>query len=208
VASIGPPEGSGGDAVPVDPLALRGVTRPPEELQDLTTGGLVTVGLGRVAEPADKNRARDGVGLQGPNRTAVVAVDGVTHRVVIVVASVGGLGSVAVADVPDAVLSTVGVGVTGFDCLEALLTGIEVPSIHRGGAVAGIPDQVGGFEGHGVCVHVAIIRPPEEDLGGSVDSLPTVISRSGSPPSLPHTPHRLRNDPRSEREPYGRSWLR
>ena len=86
--------------------------------------------------------------------------------------------SVAVADVPAAVLSTVGVAVTGFDCLEALLTGIEVPSIHRGGAVAGIPDQVGGFEGHGVCVHVAIIRPPEGDLGGSVDSLPTVTGPS------------------------------
>ena len=89
VASIGPPEASGGDAVPVDPLALRGVTRPPEELQDLTTGGLVAVDLGAIGEPADKNRARDGVNLQGPNGTAVVAVDGVTHRVVVVVASIG-----------------------------------------------------------------------------------------------------------------------
>ena len=70
----------------------------------------------------------------------------------------------AVADVPAAVLSTVGVAVTGFDCLEALLTGIEVPSIHRGGAVAGIPDQVGGFEGHGVCVHVASM----DQIGGEI----------------------------------------
>lgn len=79
--------------MPVNPVALGGITRPPKELQDLTTGGLVTVDLGRVVEPTDKDGARDRVGLQGPNRTAVVAVDGVTHWVVVVVASVRGLGS-------------------------------------------------------------------------------------------------------------------
>ena len=93
VASIGPPEGSGGDAVPVDPLALRGVTRPPEELQDLTTGGLVTVDLGRVAEPADPCRASDRVETEGPDGLAVVAVDGEAHCGPVDVASVRGLGS-------------------------------------------------------------------------------------------------------------------
>ena len=36
-------------------------------------------------EPADAGGSRDGVQAQGPNALGVVAVDGVTHRVVVVV---------------------------------------------------------------------------------------------------------------------------
>jgi hypothetical protein len=64
-----------------------------------------------------------------------------------------GCRSVAVADVPDAPLSTVGVGVPNFDRLHPLGAGVGRPPLSglasEGAAVAGIPDQVGGFEGHG-----------------------------------------------------------
>lgn len=61
--------------------------------------------------------------------------------------------SVAVADIPDPPLSTVGVGIANFDRLLPLGAGIGVPPClslaSEGATVAGIPDQVGGFEGHG-----------------------------------------------------------
>ena len=58
-------------------------------------------------------------------------------------------GSVPIADVPDAPLSTVGVGIAGLDRLLTLGAGVTLPTVAAGVAVAGIPDQVGGFEGHG-----------------------------------------------------------
>ena len=59
-------------------------------------------------------------------------------------------GSVPIADVPDAPLSTVGVGIAGLDRLLTLGAGVTLPTVAvQVVAVAGIPDQVGGFEGHG-----------------------------------------------------------
>ena len=60
----------------------------------------------------------------------------------------------AVADVPDPIVSTIGGSVTGFDRLQALGAGVTLPTVSglagEGAAVASIPDQVSGFESHGV----------------------------------------------------------
>jgi len=62
------------------------------------------------------------------------------------------VGSVAVADVPDAPLSTVGMSVAGFDCLLTLGAGVAGPTLSglacQGAAIAGIPDQVRFGDGH------------------------------------------------------------
>ena len=59
----------------------------------------------------------------------------------------------AVADVPDAPLSTVGVGVAGLDCLHPLGAGVGVPPClslaSEAAAVAGVPDFVRLVDGHG-----------------------------------------------------------
>ena len=59
----------------------------------------------------------------------------------------------AVADVPDAPLSTVGVGVAGLDCLNPLGAGVTLPTVSglagEGAAVAGGPDFVCLVDGHG-----------------------------------------------------------
>ena len=69
----------------VHPLSLGGVTRPPEHFKDSATGHpSVTVLSQRGGKPADPCGTRDGVESQGPNACAVVAVDGVAHRVVAV----------------------------------------------------------------------------------------------------------------------------
>ena len=58
--------------------------------------------------------------------------------------------SVTVADVPDAPLSTVGVGIAGLDCLHPLGAGVTLPTVAAGVAVAGIPDFVRLVDGHGL----------------------------------------------------------
>ena len=58
----------------------------------------------------------------------------------------------AIADVPDPVVSTVGVSVTGFDRLATLGAAVGCPTLSgllSGALIAGIPDQVGGLDGHG-----------------------------------------------------------
>ena len=70
----------------VYPLSFGGVTRPPEHLKDGTTRHpSVPVLNQRGVEPTDAGGSRDGVQAQGPDTGGVVAVDGVTHRVVVVV---------------------------------------------------------------------------------------------------------------------------
>ena len=55
---------------------------------------------------------------------------------------------------PDPIVSTIGGSVTGFDRLQALGAGVTLPTVSglagEGAAVASIPDQVSGFESHGV----------------------------------------------------------
>jgi len=71
--------------------------------------------------------------------------------------SLQGGGSVPVADVPDAPLSTVGMGVAGLDCLHPRGAAIAGPTVAvEVVAVAGVPDEVGGFEGHGRFVFHAV----------------------------------------------------
>ena len=64
-------------------------------------------------------------------------------------------GSVPIADVPDAPLSTVGVGVPNFDRLLALGAGVRCPSLSslagEVAAVEGVPDGVRFSDGHGRC---------------------------------------------------------
>ena len=77
----------------VHPLSFGGVTRPPEHLKDGTTRhpSVAILNQGGV-EPTDAGGSRDGVQAQGPNTGGVVAVDGVTHRVVVVGSIVAGRG--------------------------------------------------------------------------------------------------------------------
>ena len=78
----------------VHPLALGGVAREPEHLQDLpaVNVGVAILSQGTI-EPTDAGGSRDGVEAEGPDGGAVVAVDGVTHQVSVVdVASIGPLG--------------------------------------------------------------------------------------------------------------------
>ena len=97
----------GTDSVPVHPPSQAGVAREPEQFQDLHAVDVsVAVLSQRTREPTDPCRASDGVQAEGPDGLAVVAVDGEAHCGPVDVASVRGLGSVAVADVPDAPLST------------------------------------------------------------------------------------------------------
>ena len=57
----------------------------------------------------------------------------------------------AVADVPVAVLSIVGI-LANFDRLQALGAGVGCPTLSgvcSGALIASVPDQVSGFDGHG-----------------------------------------------------------
>ena len=69
------------EAVTVHPLSLAALA-VPQQRQDLTAGGGVLVLHRGVAEPADPNAARDGVGGHCPDAGGVVAVDGESHGVV------------------------------------------------------------------------------------------------------------------------------
>jgi len=93
VASIGSPDVVRTDRVTVYPLSQAGVTREPEQFQDLQAIDVsVTVLSQRTREPTDSCRASDGVQAESPDGLAVVAVDGEAHCVSVDVASIGPLG--------------------------------------------------------------------------------------------------------------------
>ena len=69
------------EAVTVHPLSLAALA-VPQQRQDGTAGSGVLVLHRGVAEPADPNAARDGVGGHCPDAGGVVAVDGESHGVV------------------------------------------------------------------------------------------------------------------------------
>ena len=86
----------------VHPLSFGGVTRPPEHFKDSTTGHpSVTVLSQRGGKPADPCGTRDGVQAESPDTGGVVAVDGVTHRVVVVVVILQGQQGVSTPSVCD-----------------------------------------------------------------------------------------------------------
>ena len=81
------------ETVTVYPVSHAGVTREPEQFQDLQAIDVsVTVLSQRTREPTDSCRASDGVQAESPDGLAVVAVDGEAHCVSVDVASIGPLG--------------------------------------------------------------------------------------------------------------------
>ena len=84
--SIGSEGVLGTDRMTVNPLSLGGVAAEPEHLKDLPAVNVgVTILRQATFEPTDSGRASDGVEAESPDGAGVVAVDGVTHRVVVVV---------------------------------------------------------------------------------------------------------------------------
>jgi len=76
------------------------------------------------------------------------------HRFVCVLrVSYRGDPSVAVADVPDSPLSTIGVSVAGLDCLQTLGAGVLTPEGEVGASVAVVPDLVRLVDGHLLCLN-------------------------------------------------------
>ena len=66
----------------VHPLALGGVARVPEHLQNLPTVDVGVAVLRQATfEPTDSGRASDGVEAESPDGAGVVAVDGEAHWV-------------------------------------------------------------------------------------------------------------------------------
>ena len=93
VASIGSPDVVRTDRVTVYPLSQAGVTREPEQFQDLHAADVsVTVLSQRTREPTDTGRASDRVQAESPDGLAVDAVDGEAHCGPVDVASIGPLG--------------------------------------------------------------------------------------------------------------------
>jgi len=90
VASIGSPDVVRTDRVTVYPLSQAGVTREPEQFQDLQAVDVsVTILSQRTFEPTDTGSASDRVEAEGPDAGAVVAVDGEAHCGPVDVASIG-----------------------------------------------------------------------------------------------------------------------
>jgi hypothetical protein len=120
-------------------------------------------------------------------------------------------GSVPVADVPDAPLSTVGVGVSNFDRFHALGAGVGFPCLGDvvavGAAVASIPDQVGGFEGHGLVrfFHAVILQGRSAGSGATVDSASAVTGPAAGRSS--HR-HQWRRYPMPRHHGSGRAYAR
>ena len=93
VASLDADGGVALEAVTVHPLAQAGVARVPEHAQDGPTAHVgVAVLLERAIEPTDTGGASDRVQAEGPDVSAVVAVDREAHCVSVDVASIRPLG--------------------------------------------------------------------------------------------------------------------